>query len=110
MLARADICKERTTCRICGSAELEPVIDLGEQYLANHFVGEEVPEFLRVRYPLQLVRCAGACGLVQLHHSVAPTVLYFDYGYLSGINESMRANLRDIAMKAERLARLQPGD
>lgn len=107
-----DICKAIENCRICGAAELVPVIDLGEQYIATHFVTGDVPPFLEVRYPLELVRCAGprGCGLVQLRHSIDPSVLYFDYGYRSGINQSMRDNLADITSKIERLIDLRPGD
>ncbi len=107
-----EICSEICACRICGSSELAPVIDLGDQYLANHFVGDRIPRFMWERYPLQVIRCAEpkGCGLVQIRHSVAPSALYFNYGYLSGINESMRSNLRDIATNTERMAELQPGD
>ena len=112
-LTRAgQVCVERTTCRICGSSPLKRVIDLGEQYIASRFVGEDVPKDLRRAYPLELVRCAalGKCGLVQLRHSIQPSLLYCDYGYRSGINESMRSNLAEIVRKAEELVRLKRAD
>src|SRR5262245_17509478 len=107
-----DICKAIENCRICGAAELAQVISLGEQYIATHFVTDDAPDFLQTRYPLELVRCAGdeGCGLVQLRHSIDPAALYFDYGYRSGINQSMRDNLADITAKIERLVTLKPGD
>ena len=107
-----DICQAVEICRICGAAELIPVIDLGEQYIATHFVTGDVPPSLQTRYPLELVRCASpdGCGLVQLRHSIDPSVLYFDYGYRSGINQSMRDNLADITSKIERIIALRPGD
>jgi len=107
-----EICKAVDKCRICGSPELVQVIDLGEQYIATHSVAGEAPDFLQARYPLELVRCAGdgGCGLVQLRHSVDPSALYFDYGYRSGITQSMRDNLANITSKIERLVTLQPGD
>jgi hypothetical protein len=37
-------------------------------------------------------------------------VLYDNYGYLSGINETMRANLWDIALKIEAMMDLRKGD
>ena len=99
-------------CRICGGGQLQGVIDLGPQYIASIFAGDEVKDHLKTRYPLEVVRCAAksGCGLVQLRHSVSREVLYSHYGYLSGINESMRANLRDLAEKVERMAGLAPGD
>src|SRR5258706_1729063 len=104
-------CSERTSCRICGSTALEPVIDLGEQYIASAFVGDLVPAPLRRRYPMQVVRCADGCGLVQLRHSVDPVLLYADgYGYRSGTNELMRTNLRSIAASVESAVHLRAGD
>jgi NDP-4-keto-2,6-dideoxyhexose 3-C-methyltransferase len=107
-----EICKAVEQCRICGSPELAQVIDLGEQYIATHSVAGDAPDFLQARYPLELVRCAGdgGCGLVQLRHSVDPSALYFDYGYRSGITQSMRDNLADITSKIEGLITLQAGD
>ena len=99
-------------CRICGGGQLQPVIDLGPQYIASIFTGDDVTDHLKTRYPLEVMRCAAkrGCGLVQLRHSVHRKLLYAHYGYLSGINEAMRANLRDIAEKVERMAGLGPGD
>ena len=104
--------KEIDRCRICGGKTLRPVIDLGSQYIASIFAGDGVMDELQQRYPLDVVRCAdpGGCGLVQLRHSVSPRVLYSHYGYLSGINEAMRANLRDIVSKVEQRSTLKPGD
>lgn len=108
----SDICVTRRTCRVCGSPDLRPVIDLGRQHIASIFVEGEVAEFLSHAYPLEVVRCGakGKCGLVQLRHSISPDVLYANYGYRSGTNEIMRANLRDIAGQVERLAGLRAGD
>ncbi len=107
-----EVCKPLDKCRICDSPELAPVLDLGDQYIATHFVSQDVPEVLQQRYPLKLVRCSApdACGLVQLAHSVDPSVLYYDYGYLSGINQSMRNHLAGIASAAEAQCSLEPGD
>lgn len=106
------ICTERTTCRVCGSANLLPVIDLGKQFIAGHFVKDSLPGFLNKPYPLELVRCSGAgsCGLVQTRHTVAPSALYYDYGYLSGINEIMRANLEEITGRVENIIALRRSD
>jgi len=112
-MVSGQICVDITACRICGSGRLEPVIDLGEQFIASAFVGETVPAALNQRYPLSVVRCAGpgGCGLVQLGQSINPTLLYAEgYGYRSGTNESMRQNLRGIVASIERLIELAPGD
>src|SRR5260221_1399640 len=110
-MASESRCVERTSCRICGSTRLDTVIDLGEQFIASAFVGDVVPEPLNRRYPTELVRCIDGCGLVQLRHSLDPRLLYVDgYGYRSGTNELMRANLRDIVASIEPTVDLRAGD
>jgi NDP-4-keto-2,6-dideoxyhexose 3-C-methyltransferase len=99
-------------CRVCGNAELEPVIDLGMQALTGVFprsIDQKVPV-----EPLDLVRCAGspgACGLVQLRHSCDPAQMYGEnYGYRSGLNPSMIQHLANVAQDAKRRVQLSPGD
>ncbi len=95
----------RTSCRVCGSTALTKVIDLGEQYLQGSFVkpGKELPPMRRI--PSILVRCdptrdEKACGLLQMEHSVPPTILYSAYWYRSGTNRTMRDHLKGIADEA----------
>ncbi len=95
----------RTSCRVCGSTALTKVIDLGEQYLQGSFVkpGKELPPMRRI--PTILVRCdpsrdEKACGLLQMEHSVPPSILYSAYWYRSGTNRTMRDHLKGIAEEA----------
>lgn len=95
----------RTTCRVCGSTSLTKVIDLGAQYLQGSFVkpGKELPPMRRI--PCVLVRCdptrdEKACGLLQMEHSVPPSILYSAYWYRSGTNQTMRDHLKGIADEA----------
>lgn len=95
----------RTTCRVCGSAALTPVINLGEQYLQGSFVkpDKELPPTRKI--PMTLVRCdptrdERACGLLQMKHTVPPDILYSAYWYRSGTNNTMREHLRGIANDA----------
>lgn len=95
----------RTTCRICGSSSLKPVIDLGDQCIAGAFRAPGASGMPEPKLPLQLVRCdpqkrPGACGLVQLRHTVPGSTLYSSYWYRSGINRSMTENLHEIAAQA----------
>ena len=98
----------RTTCRVCGSSALTPVIDLGEQYLQGSFVkpGKELPPTRKI--PTRLLRCdpmrdEQACGLLQMEHTVPPEVLYSAYWYRSGTNHTMRQHLKGIAEEASAL-------
>jgi len=100
--------KHRQTCRVCGSRHLTPVIDLGEQYLQGSFIkpGRQDPPLRKL--PMLLVRCdvskdEGACGLLQLAHTFPTEILYANYWYRSGVNETMRNHLKDIAARASSL-------
>lgn len=53
------------------------------------------------KLPTRLVRCdvtasEHGCGLLQLAHSFPPEILYANYWYRSGTNETMRKHLREI--------------
>jgi 2-polyprenyl-3-methyl-5-hydroxy-6-metoxy-1,4-benzoquinol methylase len=98
----------RTTCRVCNSSALTPVIDLGDQYLQGSFVkpGKQSPPTRKI--PTRLVRCdpmrdEHACGLLQMEHTVPPEVLYSAYWYRSGTNQTMHRHLRSIAEEAASL-------
>src|ERR1035438_7405320 len=97
----------RTTCRICDSPELAPVLDLGEQCISGAFADPGGDQPVQRAIPLQLVRCdmtrdQRACGLAQTRHTVPGKILYRSYWYRSGINRTMTENLHDIARSAER--------
>jgi NDP-4-keto-2,6-dideoxyhexose 3-C-methyltransferase len=105
----------RTTCRVCGSPDLVPVLSLGEQYIAGAFAEPGGQQPVSRRVPLELVRCdmtrnEDGCGLVQLRHTVPGAILYRSYWYRSGVNETMTGNLHQIAEQAEEMVGLQPGD
>ncbi|MHB1097282.1 MAG: class I SAM-dependent methyltransferase [Gemmatimonadaceae bacterium] len=92
---------KRTTCRVCGSDKLTPVINLGEQHLQGSFVkaGKELPPSRKIS--TSLVRCdpsrdERACGLLQMEYTIPPEVLYSAYWYRSGTNSTMRNHLKGI--------------
>lgn len=100
-------------CRICGNKKLKPIIDLGNQALTGLFpLSNEIVK----KGPLQLARCVktnknGACGLLQLYHNYDLTVLYGDnYGYRSGLNQSMVNHLYSIADEIKKRIKLKKGD
>jgi hypothetical protein len=107
---------QRTTCRICGSKSLTPVISLGQQALASAFVIDGAAAALPDReVPLDLVRCdprrdENACGLVQLLHSYPKELIYRDYWYKSGVNQTMRNALAEIMHRIKQLVPLAAGD
>lgn len=86
-----------TSCRICGNAQLETVLDLGEQALTGRFPKQRGAAL--TSGPLRLVKCTGTsdcCGLVQLAHTYDLEEMYGDeYGYRSGLNNAMVRHLED---------------
>jgi len=97
---------EITQCRSCSSPELEEILALGEQNIVGFSErGEET-----VKVPLTLTLC-GDCSLLQLKHSTNPDLLWGgDYWYRSGVNETMRGELKDIARITENIVNLEDGD
>ena len=95
----------RNTCRVCDGA-LEPILSLGDHYVSD-FIEPGASDGTRA--PLDLVLCK-RCRLLQLRHTVPGELMYRNYWYKSGTNQTMREALADIARKAETLIRLAPGD
>lgn len=91
-------------CRICGSTQLREIVDLGDQFLQGSFVKEGVLDPPKRKLPTKLLRCdvtanEEACGLVQLAHTFPPSILYTNYWYRSGTNQTMRDHLKEIVTK-----------
>lgn len=83
-------------CRACFSPLLEPVITLGDLYLSNFTNSNNYPE----KFPLTVLLCK-TCSLLQLENTTPLELLYNDnYGYLSGTNQTMRDELKDIVDKS----------
>lgn len=78
-------------CRLCGG-DLRDVLSLGNQYLVRF--PDKIDETLP-RAPLNLVQCT-QCDLLQLEHTTVPDLLFREFFYKSGINQSMRDALQDI--------------
>eukprot|EP01031_Cornospumella_fuschlensis_P013504 gene13504-16515_t len=64
--------------------------------------------------PLRLVKCSGGdevCGLLQMEHSYDLSEMYGDnYGYRSGLNQSMVTHLNNKVQKILDLVNLAHGD
>jgi hypothetical protein len=96
------------SCRLSGSDHLLPVLNLGFQDLTGVFPRSADQPLTRA--PLELVWCP-VSGLLQLKHSFEPTEMYGEnYGYRSGLNQSMIAHLTDKIQHLERLAGAKSGD
>jgi len=85
-------------CRLCKSSHLEPILDLGTQSFTGIF-----PKLEAQTVPvgsLKVIKCA-KCDLVQLADSFDLNQMYgMNYGYRSGLNQSMVRHLKN---KVEKL-------
>ena len=85
-------------CRISGSSNLKTILNLGNQSLTGVF--PKISNQKITKGPLELVWCPDS-GLVQLKHSYNPSEMYgLNYGYRSGLNNSMVQHLK---FKVDRL-------
>lgn len=90
-------------CRVSGSTHLVKVLSLGEQTLTGVFPRSKSEDI--TKGPLELVWCPTS-GLLQLGHSYDAAEMYGDnYGYRSGLNQSM---VRHLSAKTHHLERLYP--
>lgn len=90
--------KTITKCRACQSGKLLSVLDLGEQYLSDFRVDDVKPP----KYPLDVVLCED-CKLVQLRHTTPSNEMYHErYGFKSGVNNTIKGDLKDITEHALR--------
>src|SRR4051812_5528888 len=95
-------------CRVGGSDHLVSVLSLGNQALTGVFPA--TAEEPVTKGPLELVWCPES-GLLQLRHSFQPSEMYGEnYGYRSGLNQSMVDHLAHKVRHLERFVPLQAGD
>jgi hypothetical protein len=97
-----------SSCRVGHSEHLISVLNLGSQALTGIF--PKSPSDAVTEGPLELVWCPES-GLLQLKHSYEPAEMYGEnYGYRSGLNQSMVQHLKSKIFHLERFAKVQPGD
>ena len=92
---------EVTACGLCSCPELVPILDLGEQPLAERYGTDE-------RYPLALLEC-GNCTLIQLSYIADPREVFpKDHPYATGNTKALREHFARLA--SDLSACLSPGD
>jgi GDP-mannose 4,6-dehydratase len=79
-------------CRICNNVELIDVIDLKEQVITSRF--PLYGDYSTPKTNITLCMCS-FCGLIQLKETTSANELYeYEYGYRSGISNTMREHLK----------------
>lgn len=100
--------QEIQNCRVGGGSHLVSVLNLGMQSLTGVFP-KSCDDALG-QGPLELVWSPDS-GLLQLRHSFQPSEMYGEnYGYRSGLNQSMVDHLANKVRQLERLVSPQAGD
>jgi len=95
-------------CRVSKSENLIPVLSLGSQALTGVFPKSK--KEIITTGPLDLVWCPDS-SLLQLSHSFEAKEMYGDnYGYRSGLNQSMIEHLMQKVRFLEKTAKPEPGD
>lgn len=97
-----------TQCRICGNSSLTDVIDLGEQIITSRF--PTYGDFSTPSTPIVICFCDN-CSLAQLRYTTESHELYeHEYGYRSGISNTMREHLLNYQKEIMEIAKPCPGD
>ncbi|WP_432869159.1 class I SAM-dependent methyltransferase [Microbispora rosea] len=92
-----------TTCRLCGSARLVGVVDLGATPPCERFLGAEQLDEPETTYPLHLRVCTD-CWLAQIPALITPQDTFTEYAYYSSYSTSWVEHARRfVADAAERL-------
>lgn len=90
-------CVELKECLACGSTELNLILDLNSQPLANSYKTTKAEK--QDSYPLAINHCE-SCHHVQLTHAVNPDLMFKDYLYVSGTSKTMNEHFEWFAQYA----------
>lgn len=82
-----DGCNINSKCLACGSDNLLPSLDLGNQPLANSYL-KSISDSEET-YPLAVNVCKD-CYHMQLSHTVDPAIIYKNYLYVTGTNNTIK--------------------
>jgi len=79
--------KENNECLACGSSNIHTALDLGLQPLANAY--KNLHNESEDTYPLGVNLCHD-CYHLQLSHTVDPAIIYKNYLYATGTNQTIK--------------------
>ena len=95
-------------CRLCSSPKLKPIINFGSISLSTKFPNKKTK--YKKKTPMIFGICKN-CRLAQLLHNYNLKELYNDdYGYRSGINQSMIEHLAGITKEIKNIIKFNYGD
>ena len=81
-------------CLSCGGEDLQEIMSFGDTALADRLMTQAQLEEPEPAAPLDLMLCPH-CSLVQIHHTVDPTVLFCNnYPYFSSVSPTLMRHFR----------------
>ncbi len=96
-------------CRVCGSRNVEMLLDLGNQPHCNRLVPAERLSLSDPAYPLRVGFCHD-CTLVQIDHTIPKEQMFSDYPYVSGTTRTLVEHFKDTASRLVATYGLKAGD
>lgn len=101
--------RHATSCHMCESSRLYPVLDLGYHPPSDAFLTSAHLKEPETRYPLRLASCIN-CGLLQIDYFVDPRILYQeDYPYESTMTQTGFTHYHKMAEDISRELEVAPG-
>jgi len=85
-------------CKICKKNEIDEVLNLGLQPLANKYPRNKNDFLVEKTFPLSLLFCSN-CLNVQIKNIIDRKEMFEDYYYLSSVNESLVSHFENLAKK-----------
>ena len=101
--------KETVNCRVCDNTTTE-LIKISEQYIGATFVkSNDNNKLSTIKIPMTLMMCEH-CKLVQLKETTNPSLLYTNYFYRTGINDTMKNDLSELVTSIDEHVEFNDGD
>jgi novobiocin biosynthesis protein NovU len=105
----ADASRAVELCLACASSDLRPVLDLGQQPLANNLVDGKDRKAHELTFPLGIQLCQH-CLLVQLTHVVDPGLMFSSYLYVPSTSTTWLQHCDELAEYVCSQAGLEAGE
>lgn len=96
-------------CRLCGSKQLEKILDLGRTPPANSFLKKSQLKNKEDFFPLVVNFCVN-CSQLQLSHVVNPEILFRHYVWVSSTSRVTVAHFEEYAHSVYNALKLKKGD
>jgi len=94
-------------CRVCESDSIFPILNLGDQPLANALKKKQSEPELKI--PLSLCYCSN-CSLIQLKETVKKETLFSDYIWVTGTSMAVKSYVNTFYERAIKIANPKKGD